>query len=206
MTSFDLVVNLPLFIKSWADAHANLPRPGKVDRESGCGFQRSNQAGSASALSETEGLLFSESTLPESLIRAYRETHYKVFAATGTEAIAFTLLTDQVCVELSAAHRRHGADCSAYITACNPYSQSLRPDENAKRQGELARELRSRDLAFDEGVGHHPSNGWEGGLGEPSYLVYGLGLDAAKAFARQFEQNAFVFSGIDAVPRLILLR
>jgi hypothetical protein len=150
--------------------------------------------------------LFSESTLPESLIRAYRETHYKVFAATGTEAIAFTLLTDQVCVELSAAHRRHGADCSAYITACNPYSQSLRPDENAKRQGELARELRSRDLAFDEGVGHHPSNGWEGGLGEPSYLVYGLGLDAAKAFARQFEQNAFVFSGIDAVPRLILLR
>jgi Protein of unknown function (DUF3293) len=206
VTSFDLIVNLSLFIKSWADAHANLPRPGKVDRESGCGFQRSNQAGTASALSETEGFLFSESTLPASLVRAYRETHYKVFAATGTEAIAFTLLIDQACVELSAAHRRHGADCSAYITACNPYSQSLRPDENAKRQGELARELRSRDLAFDDGAGHHPSNGWEGGLGEPSYLVYGLGLDAAKALARQFEQNAFVFSGIDAVPRLILLR
>ncbi len=27
----------PTGIKSWADAHANLPFPGKVDRESGCG-------------------------------------------------------------------------------------------------------------------------------------------------------------------------
>lgn len=145
-------------------------------------------------------------TIPESLVQAYRETHYKVFAAPGTEVIAFTLLIDQRCVELNAAQHHHGVDCSAYITACNPYSQSLSPDENALRQGALARELQSRGLAFDEGVGHHPSNGWEGGHGEPSFLVYGVDLDASKALARQFEQNAFVFSGTDAVPRLILLR
>lgn len=30
-------------IKSWVDAHANLPRPGKVDRESGCGSKRATK-------------------------------------------------------------------------------------------------------------------------------------------------------------------
>ena len=150
--------------------------------------------------------MFSESTLPENLVQAYRETRYKVFAAQATETIAFELLIDQRCVGLIAAHHHHSVDCSAYITACNPYSQSLSPDENALRQGALARELQSRGLAFDVGVGHHPSNGWEDGHGEPSFLVYGLNLDAATALAGQFEQNAFVFSGTDAVPRLILLR
>ncbi len=29
-------------ILSWVDAHSNLPFPGKVDRESGCGSKGSN--------------------------------------------------------------------------------------------------------------------------------------------------------------------
>lgn len=36
----------PSIIKSWVDAHANLPAPGKVDRESRCGSSEGNEAGS----------------------------------------------------------------------------------------------------------------------------------------------------------------
>ena len=45
-----------------------------------------------------------------------------------------------------------------------------------------------------------------GGPGEPSYLVFGLKLEAAKTLGRALRQNAIVWSDVDAVPRLILLR
>ena len=41
---------------------------------------------------------------------------------------------------------------------------------------------------------------------EESFLVYGLTLEAAKALGTRLEQNAFIWSGEDAVPQLILLR
>jgi hypothetical protein len=146
---------------------------------------------------ETEGFLFSDSTLPPGLIQAYRETHYK---APGLE---LTLLVDQPNEALDLAHRRHRSDCSAFITACNPYSAELTSAENELRQQSLAGELRSRSLAFVEGLGQHPSNGW---AGEPSFLVFGLTLEAAKTLCTRLEQNGFVWSGADAVPRLILLK
>jgi CubicO group peptidase (beta-lactamase class C family) len=79
----------------------------------------------------------------------------------------------------------------------------LTESENARRQRALASELRSRGLVFVDGVGQHPSNGWPG---EPSMLVFGLTLDAARTLGTRLEQNAGVWSGADAVPHLILLR
>jgi hypothetical protein len=155
----------------------------------------------------TEGFVFSETetdaAVPAALIQAFRETHYKVYARPNLAEVAFTLRIDQACVDLKASQRLHGVDCSAYITACNPNGQALGPADNAHRQKELARELRARGLAFDAGIGQHPSNGWEG---EPSFLVYGLDLEAAKALGRRFGQIAIVWSGGDAVPRLVVLR
>ncbi len=139
----------------------------------------------------------SDSTLPPSLIQAYRETHYK---APGLD---LTLLVDQPNEALDLAHRRYRSDCSAFITACNPYSAELSPSENELRQRDLAAELRSRSLAFVDGVGQHPSNGW---AGEPSFVVFGLTLESAKTLCTRLEQNGFVWSGADAVPRLILLK
>jgi hypothetical protein len=98
--------------------------------------------------------LFSDSTLPPGLIQAYRETHYKV------PGLELTLVIDQPNPALGLAHRRHRADCSAFITACNPYSAELTTVENELRQRNLAAELRSRSLSFADGVGQHPSNGW----------------------------------------------
>ncbi len=145
----------------------------------------------------------SDSSIPPATVQAYRETHYKVFAQPGSAEIAFTLRVDEPCPELLAAHKRRRVDCSAFVTAYNPFSQALAAGESAARQLALVRELEARAFAWDKGVGEHPSNSWPG---EPSCLVYGIALDAAKVLAARFEQNAFVWSGADGVPRLILLR
>ena len=42
-------------------------------------------------------------------------------------------------------HKRHRVDCSAYITACNPFSQILDDKANAERHAALGQEL-GRDL------------------------------------------------------------
>ncbi len=145
----------------------------------------------------------SDSLIPPATVQAYRETHFKVFAQPGSAEIAFTLRIDEPCPELLAAHKRRRADFGAYVTAYNPFSQALTAAENAARQLALVRELVARGLAWDEGVGEHPSNSWQG---EPNCLVYGIAFEAAKVLAAHFEQNAFVWSGSDGVPRLILLR
>ena len=138
----------------------------------------------------------SDSILPQGLIQAYRETHYKTDDG-------LVLLIDQPNPALAQAQRERGTDCSAFITACNPWSQSLPGDQNAARQADLATALEQRGLAFVHGVGQHPSNTWEG---EASFLVYGLTLADAKALGAHLQQNAIVWSAADGVPQLILLR
>ena len=142
--------------------------------------------------------MLSESTIDPATVQAFLETEYRVFAEPG-----FTLRVGQASAELLAAHKFHKTDCSAFLTACNPYSQVLEPASNAQRQVGLAKVLKERSLAFALGIGQHPGNGWPG---EDSFLVYGLTLEAAKALGTRLEQNAFIWSGEDAVPQLILLR
>ncbi|MEK8051968.1 DUF3293 domain-containing protein [Ideonella sp. DXS22W] len=144
--------------------------------------------------------MFPDTQIAAALIQAYRETHYEVRPA---DTAAFTLHIDQPCAGLRAAHQRHGVACSAFITACNPYSQALDDAANAARQAALLAKLEAQGRRTDAGQGRHPANGWPA---EPSLLVYGLGLEAARALGRQLEQNAIVWCGADAVPRLVLLR
>ena len=132
------------------------------------------------------------------MIRAYRETEYRVLG--DTPAI---LHVDTRCVDLAAIHRAHRVECSAFITACNPYSEACDEVSNAERQATLALELKQRGLASIDAIGQHPSGDWSG---EPSFLVLGLPLDAAMALGAQHAQNAIVWNGSDAVPRLIPLR
>lgn len=139
-----------------------------------------------------------QSVLPADLVRAYRETHYRVLGATP-----FVLLIDSPSEELAAEHARRKTKCSAFVTACNPHSEVTDAAANARLHAELGAELRRRDLEYVEGIGQHPSNGWET---EPSYLVFGLALPEAEALGRAHRQNAIVWSDADAVPRLILLR
>jgi hypothetical protein len=137
---------------------------------------------------------------------AYRSTPYVVDAVpvNGEESEdgPVVLKIDTASPALHALHRRHAVDCSCFITACNPFSQRLGEQTNLRRQEMLAAELRSRSLAFLPGTGRHLANGWPA---EPSFLVLGLELEAAKNLGRHYEQNAIVWAGADAVPRLVIL-
>ena len=146
----------------------------------------------------TEGFLFFESIIDAGTVQAYLETEYR---AHGDEP--FTLRVGETCPALAAAHKRHRVDYSAYITACNPFSQILDDEANAERHADLGHELGQRSLASIEGIGQHPSNQW---CGEASYLIFGLTLEAAKTLGTRLEQNAIIWTGADAVPQLILLR
>lgn len=132
------------------------------------------------------------------LIQAYMETEFRLL-----EDIPFTLKIGKVSRELHLAHKLHRVECSAFITACNPFSLELTHEANIERQNALAKELTLRSLEFVSGVGQHPSNQWPG---EPSYLVFGLTLEASKILGGRLEQNAIIWCGSDAMPQLILLR
>lgn len=148
--------------------------------------------------SHLEGFLLDPTAIDAYTLQAYRETGYRV---DGDEP--FSLKVDVPCAELAAAHRRRRVDCSAYITACNPYSRMLDDHANAHRHAELVAMVRSGGWPSVEGIGQHPSGHWPG---ETSLLIFGLSRKAAMALGTQLEQNAIVWAGADAVPRLIVLR
>ena len=100
-------------------------------------------------------------------------------------------------------HRVFGVDCSAFITAANPFSSLTAATANAVRQSALADQLGLMKLRFIEGIGEHPSGTWPA---EPSFLVLGLILSDAKQLGTNHGQNAIVWCGSDTVPQLILLR
>ena len=86
--------------------------------------------------------MFPDSVIDVGLIQAFRETHYQVHGA-----VPFTLRVDESSTALAAAHKRFRADCSAYITACNPFSEDVGAASNAQRHADLGLELARRSLA-----------------------------------------------------------
>ncbi|SOE81034.1 Protein of unknown function [Caballeronia arationis] len=137
------------------------------------------------------------SNIDPATIRAYRETHYCV---EGKAPI--TLRVGQRNEALAALHEATGVQSSAFVTAWNPFSQNCDDDSNARRQKALADELANLGFKVIEGVGRHPIDEW----GEPSFLVLGISLEAAKELGARCEQNAIIWAGADAVPELVLLR
>jgi hypothetical protein len=132
------------------------------------------------------------------VIQAYRETEYRVLAEPP-----FILAVGIASSELTGLYQTRKVACATFITAFNPFSRELALDENHRRQAELAKELTRRGLGFVDGVGQHPSGNWPG---EPSFLVFGLALEAAKSLGQSLEQNAIIWCGAECVPDLILLK
>jgi hypothetical protein len=139
-----------------------------------------------------------ESKLAPDLINAYEVTNFHVKAEP-----AFTLNVGKVSEELKAIFKKNNLTSAAFITAWNPYSKSLSEEENQARNDQLKNELIIRSLKFIDGFGQDPLGQWSV---EDSFLVFGIDLEASKKLGIQFEQNAIVWSDIDAVPKLILLR
>lgn len=142
--------------------------------------------------------MFSTSTIDRALIQAYLETGYFVHACPPA-----ILRIGQLNAVLAALHRSYEVEASAFLTAYNPFSIHCDDAENKARQRQLIDSMRQDGFPFIEGIGKHPSNQWPGEL---SILVFGLSLEQAKALGSEFDQNAIVWAGLDAVPQLVLLR
>jgi Protein of unknown function (DUF3293) len=142
-------------------------------------------------------LQFNSAIDPDTL-RAYEETHYRVLGDAPT-----TLRIGHANPDLAKLHLAFSVDCSAFVTAANPFSTLTRATANAVRQAALVEQLGRMGLHFIEGIGKHPSGTWQG---ESSLLVLGITLSDAKQLGMQHEQNAIVWCDSDTVPQLILLR
>jgi Protein of unknown function (DUF3293) len=166
-------------------------------QKSECGsFRATKRAKRQPSLSEV--FLFLQSTIPLELIQAFRETAYRVEAPEP-----FVLSIDERSEPLGQLYSAHSVSSCAFITAWNPYSESLSAEENSTRQIQLAKDVRELGLKLIEGEGKHPDGLWPG---EASYLVLGLSLDEAQKLGQQYQQNAILWCGADAIPRLVLLK
>jgi hypothetical protein len=139
-----------------------------------------------------------ESKIDSQTIQTYVETDYLVEGSAP-----FVLNVGQVSEDLTDAYERLGVKSCAFITACNPCSIPLGDEENAIREQRLIDLLGKKGYRSDGGVGKHPSNDWPG---ERSQLVWGISKAKAREIAAEFHQNAFVWTGQDRTPELILLR
>ncbi|WP_213539526.1 DUF3293 domain-containing protein [Nitrosospira sp. NRS527] len=148
-----------------------------------------------------------QSKITGDLVAAYRSAHYRVDQQvdhrTGPGAII--LRVDQYSEPLSQLFSASGHRCTAFITACNPFGQIQSPETNREACAHLFGKLRSLvgPGRIIEGEGFDPSGKWPA---EKSFIALGLDLEASCALGKEFGQNAIVWAGADAVPRLILLR
>ena len=132
-------------------------------------------------------------------VRAYLATDYRL----GHTSHDIVLTTGQRSERLAVLFTASGVNCGAFLTAYNPRG-TIQPDAaNERGHTELASLLRERGLAAIEGSGSEEGTDWPS---EKSWFALGLQLEPAEALGHRFEQDAIVWVGADAVPKLILLR
>src|SRR5215203_2556843 len=123
---------------------------------------------------------------------AYRHTTYVV------------ALEDPIPIRIGWNPRRlrrllkaHNVSTWAFITAWNPGSVALPDAENARRNEALAGDLRRWTVVAGQGVGD------DGTPPEGSYLVLGIGREAAVAAARRYGQLAIVCGTLQTGAELV---
>lgn len=152
-----------------------------------------------------EILLLAQSEISPDLIAAYRATRYQITTEAGFGGGVVVLRIDAYSEPLSRLFTASGHRCAAFITACNPFSMPQSHADNLSACAHLRDRLERLTQAGSilEGKGCDPSDAWPA---EKSYFVLGLDLETSRALGREFGQNAIVWTGPDAIPRLILLR
>lgn len=142
--------------------------------------------------------MFPETVINSEFVRAYRGIDFVVESNQP-----FTLKINKSNESLVLLFKKHQCNSALYITAINPYSVATSHEENIRIQLLPENELNSRSLTYFPGVGTDSKGRWSG---ESSFLVLGLSLEASKVLGQAYKQNALVWCGSDAVPKLILLR
>jgi hypothetical protein len=141
------------------------------------------------------------SELPAELIEAYRATDYRVGPGSG----AMILRIDQYCAALAELYRASNRRCAAFVSAFNPASKpaSLQANLEAHALLRAAMDRSKQCAALTEGEAVDRSGAWPA---EASWFGLGIERRVAIALGREFGQNAIVWAGADAIPRLVLLR
>lgn len=139
-----------------------------------------------------------ESAISPDLIKAYETTEFHV-----TAMPPFVLGVNRYCGKLDRLFKNWEASSAAFITAYNPYSESLATEENESRNQRLQADIKNLGFRSIGGFGKHPDGEWES---EDSLFVLDISLEGAKELGAAYGQNAIVWCGEDAIPRLVLLR
>lgn len=143
-----------------------------------------------------------KSDIAEGLITAYRAAYYR--AGSGGDTI--TLRVDEHSEPLSLLFAATGHRCAAFLTACNPFGAVENLEANMKACADLRNSLDrhvARPEQIIEGESIDPLGKWPA---EKSFLALGLDLETSQTLGMEFGQNAIVWAGAEAIPRLILLR
>lgn len=130
----------------------------------------------------------------EALDAAYRATTYragKLAVRIGEPAPALDLLLAD-----------RGLDEWAYLTAHNPGSVALAPEENRARQKRLLARVAGHPVLLGEAVADDAGD-W---AAEPSVLVLGIRREDALSLAREFGQNAIVCGQRGGAAELVWVR
>ncbi len=146
-----------------------------------------------------EGALLDQSEIAAGKIEAYRSTHYRV----GSGESAFSLKIGSRSEELLRLYKLTGLDCGLFITAFNPHGEEQSDEANAAAHAQLGQDLRATFQHVKEGAGADPSGTWPE---EKSYFALGVDGQHARELGNHFLQDAVVWTGPDAIPRLLLLR
>jgi hypothetical protein len=131
---------------------------------------------------------------------AYRDTDYRVLDAPGGP---FTIRVGEFSFEAEHLMYENCVFEWAFVTACNPGSDQLAPEENARRIAELEAVCLYHGWPhyFGEGAGRDGS--WPP---EPSYFVVGISESEAVAVAEHFGQNAIVVGRAGEQARLVWVK
>jgi hypothetical protein len=133
------------------------------------------------------------------LVSAYRATDYVVQGNGRVVAVRIGQHSMVVDALLARMHARNGA----FITAWNPFSNSLSLDANEYWDRDMKRYLTVRGFSFFEGEGRGRTGEWPP---EPSILALGISRTEASAIGRRYRQNAIVYVTVGRPAELVTLR
>ena len=139
------------------------------------------------------------SAIPQQFVDNYAKTIYRIDTVPEPIYLRIDTFSAPLALLLQDADSHHAAIVSAY----NPFSRPLSIKENLTAHRSLRHCLQHQGYAVVEGSNIDPCAQWPA---EKSFFVSGIDPDTAQSIGRQFSQNAIVWIGTDAVPRLLLLR
>ena len=140
-----------------------------------------------------------QSVIAKDLIASYLHANYQI----GADPDSIFLRIDQYSKPLAKLLIASGQSCAAIISAYNPCSRRLSNEKNCAAHESLRNLLHRHSYPIIECLNTDPADIWPA---EKSFFVPGLDLNSAQTLGQQFDQNAIVWIGSDAIPRLILLR